>query len=47
MCVCVHACVRACVLDCVLGNSENVEAVYKVCKLMYCAVVYVCASVCK
>ena len=30
------------VLDCVSGNSENVQTVYKVRKLMYCAIVHVC-----
>ena len=49
VCVCVRvcACVRACVrlLDCVFGNSENVQTVYKVCKLMYCAVVQMCVHI--
>ena len=42
--VCVYVCVCACVrvLDCVFGNSEDVQTVYKVCKLMYCAVVQTC-----
>ena len=41
VCVCVRACVRACVhvLDCVVSNSENVQTVYKISKLMYWAVV--------
>ena len=45
VCVCVHA--RAyvtCVLDCVFGNSENVQTVYKVCKLMYCTIVQMCVK---
>ena len=41
--VCVLACVR--VLDCVFGNSENVQTVYKVCKLMYCAIVQMCVHI--
>ena len=39
VCVCVHVCVCACVLDCVFCNSKNVQTVYKICKLMYSAVV--------
>ena len=41
--VCVRVCVH--VLDCVFGNSENVQTVYKVCKLMYCAVVQMCVKI--
>ena len=53
VCVCVraraHACVCVCVcmclyFYCVFGNSENVQTVYKVHKLMYCAIVYMCVK---
>ena len=42
MCACVRVCmcVCICVLDCVLGNSENVQTVYKVCKSYHCAHVF-------
>ena len=52
VCVCMHACVH--VLDCVFSNSENVQTVYKICKLMYCALckcvsifltLFMCASI--
>ena len=33
-----------CVLDC-FGNSENVQTVYKVRKLMYCAIVHMCVKI--
>ena len=45
---CIHVCLAracACVLDCVFGNSENVQTVYKICKLMYCAVVQMCVNI--
>ena len=37
--MCVH------VLDFVFGNSENVQTVYKVHRLMYCAIVHVCQNI--
>ena len=43
--VCMCVCARVCVLDCVFGNSEKVQNVYKVCKLMYCAVVQMCVRI--
>ena len=45
--LCVCACVCVHVLDCVFGNSENVQNVYKVRKLMYCAIVhmYMCQNI--
>ena len=42
LCVCVCVCVCVHVLNCVFANSENVQTVYKVHKLMYCAIVHVC-----
>ena len=41
-CACLCVCVCMCVLDCVVVNSENAQTVYKVHKLMYCAVVHEC-----
>ena len=32
------------VLDCVFGNLENVQTVYKVCKL-YCALLHRCVKI--
>ena len=45
MFLCVCSCVCVYVLDRVFGNSENVQAVYKVRKLMYCAVVHMCVKI--
>ena len=41
--MCVYVCVCVCV--CVFGNSENVQTVCKVCKLMYCAIVQMCVHI--
>ena len=45
MCVCVCVCVCACTTDWVFGSSENVQTVYKVRKLMYCAVMNMCVKI--
>ena len=47
VCVCVRVCVCVCmcVLDYVFSNSENVQTVYKVCKVMYCAVFKMCVHI--
>ena len=45
MCVCVCVCVCACVYLIVFGNSENVQTVYKVRKLVT-LFVHTCVKVC-
>ena len=44
VCVCACVCVRVCVYMIVFGNSENVQTVYKVHKLVT-AIVHMCVKV--
>ena len=43
VCFCVFVCM--CVFDCVFGNSENVQTVYKVRKLVTVPCAHVCKSI--